>query len=45
VSTLEYYIFEQVEPKEEIPELEEKVKSEITLEDQAMDCQDMFGPW
>lgn len=45
VSTLEYYIFEQVEPKEEIPEVKDEVKSEITVEDQAVDCQDMFGPW
>jgi hypothetical protein len=45
VSTLEYYLFEQVEPKEEISEVEDQVKSEITVEDQVVDCQDMFGPW
>ncbi|XP_023706577.1 zinc finger protein 502 isoform X2 [Cryptotermes secundus] len=34
----------KVEPKEEIPEVKDEVKSEITVEDQAVDCQDMFGP-
>jgi hypothetical protein len=45
VPLFEYYIFEQVEPKEEIPEAEDEVKSEVMVEDQAVDCQDVFGPW
>jgi hypothetical protein len=38
-------MFEQVEPKEEIQDVKDEVKSEITVDDQAVDHQDMFGPW
>jgi hypothetical protein len=45
VSSLQYYIFKQVEAKEEIPDVKDEVKIEITVEDQAVGHQDMFVPW
>jgi hypothetical protein len=37
-------MFEQVEPKEEIPDVEDEVKSEITVDDEAMVHQNVHVP-